>query len=172
MNKSTFDSTIPEDIASNTMNIDHGYFLSFLPQQKSEYSGDRIPTIQKLDPFKNRTFQSSDFEWSWPFENQISKWPLLPRSFYIQKEKIVYTKRPSLEWPFWKFSFRTVWTINLSPHCVTDQPYIPRSYNLRGCSLMTSRKFCTFSNLLPPLSHSYALSHEWMNEWIMCLFSS
>ena len=35
--KSTFDpSVIPDDIASNTLNIDHGYFLSFLPQQKSK----------------------------------------------------------------------------------------------------------------------------------------
>ena len=36
--KSTFDpSVIPDDIASNTLNIDHGYFLSFLPQQKSKH---------------------------------------------------------------------------------------------------------------------------------------
>lgn len=35
--KSSFDpSVIPDDIASNTLNIDHGYFLSFLPQQKSK----------------------------------------------------------------------------------------------------------------------------------------
>jgi hypothetical protein len=35
--KLSFDpAVIPDDIASNTMNIDHGYFLSFLPQQKSK----------------------------------------------------------------------------------------------------------------------------------------
>jgi hypothetical protein len=35
--KSAFDpSIIPDDVAANTMSIDHGYFLSFLPQQKGK----------------------------------------------------------------------------------------------------------------------------------------
>lgn len=35
--KSAFDpSIIPDDVTLNTMNIDHGYFLSFMPQHKSK----------------------------------------------------------------------------------------------------------------------------------------
>ena len=53
---------------------------------------------------------------------------------------------------FWKLDF------SLETNLKTCTEFEKQNFILTGCSLITSRKFGLFLNLLPPLSHSYALA--------------